>query len=56
MWLNTVNIRNLTRLFGKVENWVGKKVTVYTEDVKAFGKITKGLRVKVPTSIVKKQA
>lgn len=54
MWLNTTNIRNLTRLFGKTEDWPGKTVTLTVEEVRAFGKNTRGLRIVVPTSIVKK--
>lgn len=55
MWLNTTNIRRLTRLFGKSEDWPGKTVTLTSEEVRAWGKDTRGLRIKVPTSIVKKQ-
>lgn len=57
MWLNSVNIRTLTKLFGETKNWQGKKVTVYVEKgVKAFGKVTNGLRIKTSTNIVKKPA
>lgn len=59
MWLNATNIRTLTSAFGGVDNWVGKKVNVYIEHGvrnPAGGSPVKGLRIKVPTSIVKKQA
>jgi hypothetical protein len=48
MVLNATNVKTLSRSFGsKIENWKGKKLKLFVQTgVKAFGKITTGLRVK----------
>jgi len=48
MVLNATNCKLIAEMYGNiVEDWVGKKVTIYVqEDVKAFGTTTDALRIK----------
>ncbi len=47
MILNKTNAKVLTSLFGQeTDEWKGKRITVYTERVKAFGKYYDALRMK----------
>lgn len=46
--LNNTNMALITEALGTpyIENWVGKKITLYVEKVSAFGEMVDGLRVR----------
>jgi hypothetical protein len=47
MILNKTNCKTISKLYGPfVENWVGKRITIKAEPVKAFGELVDALRVK----------
>lgn len=47
MILNKTNAKELAKLFGpETDEWVGKRVQLYTERVKAFGKVHNALRLR----------
>lgn len=48
MILNTTNCKMISELHQSpyIENWVGKKIVLHVEKIKAFGKLTDALRVK----------
>ena len=53
MILNATNMKTIASLYGNyIEDWVGKKVTLFVATVKAFGTTTEALRIeaKVPAS------
>ena len=53
MILNATNMKTIASLYGNyIEDWVGKKITLFVATVKAFGTTTDALRVesKVPKS------
>jgi len=53
MILNATNMKTIASLYGNyIEDWVGKKVTLFVATVKAFGTTTDALRIeaKVPKS------
>ena len=45
--MNTTNCETLTALFksADVKDWVGKRIILHTEKVRAFGKMVDGIRV-----------
>lgn len=48
MILNSTNMKTISKLYGSpyIEDWVGKKVQIGAEKVKAFGDIVEALRVR----------
>ena len=53
MILNATNMKTIASLYGNyIEDWVGKKITLFVATVKAFGTTTDALRIeaKVPKS------
>ena len=48
MILNATNMKTITKLFGTpyIEEWIGRKIQVGVEKVKAFGDIVEALRVR----------
>lgn len=48
MILNKTNCKTIERLYGTafIEDWLGKKINLYSAKVKAFGEITEGLRIR----------
>lgn len=48
MILNATNSKRITEAYGspKVEDWVGKRIAIYTEKVTAFGGTTDALRIR----------
>lgn len=46
--LNKTNCKTIEKLFGTpyIEDWSGKKITLYAEKVKAFGEVVDALRVR----------
>ena len=56
MILNSTNQKAITKALGTpfVEDWVGKRITLYVAKVKAFGEVVDALRVKTeaPTVIL----
>jgi len=47
MILNSTNSKTIAKLYGPyIEDWVGKKIQVYSEKVKAFGEIVDALRIR----------
>jgi hypothetical protein len=53
MILNATNMKTIAGLYGNyIEDWVGKKITLFVANVKAFGTVTEALRVaaEVPKS------
>lgn len=47
MILNKTNCKTISKLYGPfVENWIGKRITIKAETVKAFGEVVDALRVK----------
>ena len=53
--LNKTNCKTITKLTGSpyIENWAGKKITMYVKQVKAFGDITDAVRVRSNTNTEK---
>lgn len=46
MILNATNMKTIASLYGNyIEDWVGKKITLFIANVKAFGTVTEALRV-----------
>ncbi len=46
---NKGNAEILTEAFGGMaEQWIGKRIELYVVDVSAFGKMTRGVRVRIP--------
>lgn len=46
MILNATNMKTIASLYGNyIEDWVGKKITLFVANVKAFGTVTEALRV-----------
>ena len=44
--LNQVNARTIAKLYGaETEDWAGKGITLYTEEIRAFGKTHNAIRV-----------
>jgi hypothetical protein len=57
MILNRTNCKTIENLYSPyVEDWVGKKITLYAEKVKAFGEVTDALRVRPKVPVTKKEA
>lgn len=57
MIMNKTNLKTIAKLYGSyIEDWVGKRITVYVEKVKAFGDLVEALRIraKVPQATSKK--
>lgn len=47
MVLNKTNCKTISKLYGPfVENWIGKRITIKSETVKAFGETVDALRVR----------
>lgn len=47
MVLNKTNCKTIEKLYGPfIENWIGKKIIIKSEKVKAFGDVVDALRVK----------
>lgn len=48
MIVNKTNCKIMTKIFNSpfVEDWVGKRIALYSEKVNAFGEITEGLRIR----------
>lgn len=48
MILNATNFKNLSKALNSnfIEDWIGKKISIYVTSVKAFGSITDALRIK----------
>lgn len=48
MILNTTNMKRIAQLYNTpyIENWAGKKITIYIEQVSAFGSIVDALRIR----------
>jgi len=46
--LNATNCKSIARLYKTpyIENWVGKKITIHVQQVKAFGDVVDALRIK----------
>ena len=46
--LNKTNCKTITKLFNTpyIENWAGKKITMYVKLVKAFGDVTDAVRIR----------
>lgn len=57
MILNATNMKTITKLFGTpyIEEWIGRKIQVGVENVKAFGDIVEALRVRktLPEEVTK---
>jgi hypothetical protein len=51
MILNATNFKNIAKAHGSnfIEDWIGKKVSIYITSVKAFGSVVDALRIK-PTA------
>lgn len=46
MILNATNMKTIASLYGNyIEDWVGKKITLFVMNVKAFGTTTEALRI-----------
>jgi hypothetical protein len=46
MVLNKTNCKIISKLYGNdFEKWIGKKITIHSEQVKAFGSVVDALRV-----------
>jgi hypothetical protein len=58
MVINAANLKVLSKAFGaKIENWKGQKVKLYVLDnIKAFGKLTTGLRLKTDAKVAQQKA
>ena len=48
MILNATNFKNIAKAHGSnfIEDWIGKKVSIYITSVKAFGSVVDALRIK----------
>ena len=47
--LNVTNAKRIARIYGdQIENWIGQPITLYVEEVEAFGKFTPAIRVAQP--------
>lgn len=48
MILNATNAKMITKLYKTpyIEDWAGKKIQVYVENVKAFGEVVEALRIR----------
>lgn len=48
MILNVTNSKTIAKLYGTpyVEDWAGKKITIYSAEVKAFGELVEALRIR----------
>jgi len=48
MILNATNSKTITKLFKTpyIEKWVGRKIQIYVESVKAFGEVVDALRIR----------
>lgn len=47
MVLNKTNCKTISRLYGPlIENWIGRRIIIKSEQVKAFGETVDALRVK----------
>lgn len=48
MILNKTNCKTIEKIYGTpyIEEWSGKKVTLYAEKVKAFGEVVEALRIR----------
>jgi hypothetical protein len=46
--LNATNFKNIAKAHGSnfIEDWIGKKVSIYITSVKAFGSVVDALRIK----------
>ena len=46
--LNKTNCKTITKLYNTpyIENWAGKKITMYVKQVKAFGDVTDAVRIR----------
>jgi hypothetical protein len=56
MIMNKTNLKTIAKLYGSyIEDWAGKRITVYVEKVKAFGDLVEALRIKakVPQATMK---
>lgn len=48
MIINSTNAKTITTLLKTpyIENWSGRKIQIYTEEVKAFGEVVEALRIR----------
>lgn len=48
MILNATNFKNIAKAHGSnfIEDWIGKKISIYITSVKAFGSVVDALRIK----------
>lgn len=48
MILNVTNAKRITKAYKTpyIENWAGKKIQIYVENVRAFGEVVEALRVR----------
>lgn len=48
MILNKTNMKTIQKIYKTpyIEDWAGKKITIYTEKVKAFGEVVEALRIR----------
>lgn len=48
MILNKTNCKTIEKIYGTpyIEEWSGKKITLYAEKVKAFGEVVEALRIR----------
>lgn len=44
--LNKTNAKQIIKLHGEKENWIGKKITLFSTEVDAFGETTEAIRVR----------
>jgi hypothetical protein len=56
MILNATNFKNIAKAHGSnfIEDWIGKKVSIYITSVKAFGSVVDALRIKPSAPKVEK--
>ena len=56
MILNATNFKNIAKAHGSnfIEDWIGKKISIYITSVKAFGSVVDALRIKPAAPKVEK--
>jgi hypothetical protein len=56
MILNATNFKNIAKAHGSnfIEDWIGKKISIYITSVKAFGSVVDALRIKPSAPKVEK--
>ena len=54
--LNATNFKNIAKAHGSnfIEDWIGKKISIYITSVKAFGSVVDALRIKPSAPKVEK--